>query len=510
MDDGGSKPNCVVTFRNDGAVDIIIEPENESENFERAVLVPSGQSNTTHLFASSYIITLYSAGYENTFSLEIQRRGVSATSAHINVGFDDGTKKFSWKVDTILRGDAPLFPQEEMGSNTTISDDEDSGPPLEFDEADLSDNASDVESNEGPELRYKLLDIAFVLDVTAGHGAFLSSTFSAIKSALREFEISQAFRTRAFRAALVVTRENDGGGFELERNAFTSSLNRFEADLDGVEVDGRRSKSCAFNVGLGEALGPDMGWRTGAMRLVIVATAGIPHAIGEKIEHEDDRYAVSLSDPIRMARRMSLLGIDLAFLTDVDLVNSNDFREYAARFVLLLRFVAYGVFLFHSGAGVYQTGDPNVIWNYIASAMPSDWSAGNATRARELEVSDAVQRSSAYQHLNKIYSEAHTLTSEDVRDALEPAVNCASVIMVRPMAFARVTFTNSGKTQIGIQCRDSDREILLKEVLGPSSSASASVATHENFSYVLSTTKKKKELTDRTSSDKSIDVSKKI
>lgn len=61
------KPECAVTFRNDGAVDIIVEPRNDFGNFDKAVLVPSGRSTTTQLYGASYIVTLYSMGYEKEF-----------------------------------------------------------------------------------------------------------------------------------------------------------------------------------------------------------------------------------------------------------------------------------------------------------------------------------------------------------------------------------------------------------------------------------------------------------
>lgn len=99
---------------------------------------------------------------------------------------------------------------------------------------------------------------------------------------------------RSFRAALVVTRDYAEDGSGLERLAFTSSLNRFEAELDAVEVGGGGNGFCAFNTGMGDALGPDMGWRTGVRRLIIVATAGIPHAIGEKQDEDEvEGYTIS-------------------------------------------------------------------------------------------------------------------------------------------------------------------------------------------------------------------------
>lgn len=60
-----------------------------------------------------------------------------------------------------MRGGSPLFPQEEMDSNNATRDDEDSITPVEFDETDLSDKASDVDSSEGLDPRYKSLSVTW-------------------------------------------------------------------------------------------------------------------------------------------------------------------------------------------------------------------------------------------------------------------------------------------------------------------------------------------------------------
>lgn len=65
--DDAPKQDCAVTFRNDGDLDIIVEPRNDYGDFDKATLVPSGRSVTTQLYPSSYVTTLYSVGYEKEF-----------------------------------------------------------------------------------------------------------------------------------------------------------------------------------------------------------------------------------------------------------------------------------------------------------------------------------------------------------------------------------------------------------------------------------------------------------
>ena len=67
-----------------------------------------------------------------------------------------------------------------------------------------------------------------------------------------------------------------------------------------------------------------------------------------------------------------------------------------------------------SGAGVYQTGNPTVLRNYVASCMPDGWADTHTARVDEIRASETA----AYRALTQIYAAANTLTSSDVREKL--------------------------------------------------------------------------------------------
>lgn len=128
------------------------------------------------------------------------------------------------------------------------------------------------------------------MDATITHANFLSSTIHTIKTALRD--IWHPFHDDQLRAALVITRDYDEDISEFESTSFMTDLNDFEQELDAITPGGGIDGFCAFNAGMKEALSSDMDWRYEARKVVIVATAGIPHSIGENLRR--DRVARSI------------------------------------------------------------------------------------------------------------------------------------------------------------------------------------------------------------------------